>query len=72
MTVEKIVIIGAGPAGYTAAIYAGRAELSPLVITGKEVGGQGGEYQMSKFKCQMPNNSLRTRKTDTDTTMNDK
>jgi len=37
---ENLVIIGTGPAGLTAAIYAGRAELSPLIITGKEVGGQ--------------------------------
>lgn len=37
---EKLVIIGAGIAGLTAAIYAARANLSPLVITGKEEGGQ--------------------------------
>ncbi len=37
---HKLVIIGAGPAGLTAAIYAGRAELKPIVITGKEPGGQ--------------------------------
>jgi thioredoxin reductase (NADPH) len=33
-TTEKIVIVGAGPAGYTAAIYAARANLSPLMYTG--------------------------------------
>ena len=38
--VEKITIIGSGPAGYTAAIYAARAGLSPLMISGLEQGGQ--------------------------------
>jgi len=37
---EKIVIIGAGPAGYTAALYASRANLSPLLIAGPQPGGQ--------------------------------
>jgi thioredoxin reductase (NADPH) len=38
--VEEVVIIGSGPAGLTAAIYAGRSQLSPLLITGNALGGQ--------------------------------
>jgi thioredoxin reductase (NADPH) len=37
---SRLVIIGSGPAGYTAAIYGARANLKPLVITGMEQGGQ--------------------------------
>ena len=36
----KCLIIGSGPAGYTAAVYAARANLSPLLYTGSEIGGQ--------------------------------
>ena len=37
---SRLLILGSGPAGYTAAVYAARANLSPLLVTGIEVGGQ--------------------------------
>jgi len=37
---SKVIIVGSGPAGYTAAIYAARANLSPLILAGPQKGGQ--------------------------------
>jgi thioredoxin reductase (NADPH) len=39
-TIENLIIIGSGPAGYTAAIYSSRALLKPLMFEGEEAGGQ--------------------------------
>jgi len=46
-TVENLVIVGSGPAGYTAAIYAARANLNPLLITGFQDGGIPGGQLMT-------------------------
>lgn len=40
VTHSKLLILGSGPAGYTAAVYAARANLNPLLITGMQQGGQ--------------------------------
>ena len=37
---RKLIILGSGPAGYTAAVYAARAMLSPMMIAGMQPGGQ--------------------------------
>ncbi|MBD2346964.1 FAD-dependent oxidoreductase [Anabaena subtropica FACHB-260] len=48
--VENLVIIGSGPAGYTAAIYAGRAQLKPTVFEGFSAGGIPGGQLMSAIR----------------------
>jgi len=40
MNIENVIIIGSGPAGFTAGLYTSRAQLNPLLITGNEIGGQ--------------------------------
>jgi len=40
MTHHRLIILGSGPAGYTAAVYAARANLQPVIISGMEPGGQ--------------------------------
>lgn len=40
MEAKDVIIIGSGPAGYTAAIYAARADMKPFMIAGREPGGQ--------------------------------
>ena len=53
--VENVVIIGSGPAGYTAAIYAARANLQPLLITGFTSGGiPGGQLMTTTFVENFP------------------
>ena len=53
--IENVVIIGSGPAGYTAAIYAARANLQPLLVTGFNSGGiPGGQLMTTTFVENFP------------------
>ncbi len=50
----KVLIIGSGPAGYTAAIYAARANLKPIIVQGMEPGGQLTIQRMLKIIPALP------------------
>lgn len=50
--VQNLVIIGSGPAGYTAAIYAARANMRPLVFEGYQVGGVRGGQLMTTTEVE--------------------
>ncbi len=55
LEVQNLVIVGSGPAGFTAAIYAARANLNPVLVTGFQVGGiPGGQLMTTTFVENFP------------------
>lgn len=51
---SKLLILGSGPAGYTAAVYAARANLKPVLVTGMQQGGHSPRRQKSRTGQAMP------------------